>query len=392
MKRRFFYSSWTPRYLLALCITAFLFITITVTLQYIIETQKNSALMINRSGKQRMLVKEIALKGLQIVSNPLPGSEEGLKKEFLAAVEELRKIHNELIASVIPEIHELYFMAPTSLDSQVRQYIQGAVSFSKMPEPKGAEQKLTVDSLLISASGKLLESLDEATYRFQVESEQNILQMQRIVQLSLFLGIVVLIFQGLYIFRPMIHMIEKEKEKLIGLNEELDRQASTDGLTGVANRRHLDEFVKREWDRAVREKNTVSVIMVDIDFFKAYNDTYGHLAGDECLKQVARQLAKTAKRPADLVARYGGEEFAIVLPNTELPGAEVIAEACRKSVEELAILHGASSVGSVVTVSLGVAGSRETQCSAVAELFTGADRALYKAKQSGRNKVMVFGR
>ena len=187
-------------------------------------------------------------------------------------------------------------------------------------------------------------------------------------------------------------MIESEKEELINLNEALDRQASTDGLTGVANRWHLNEFVQREWARAVRENTTVAVIMVDIDFFKAYNDTYGHLAGDECLKRVARQLKNNIKRPADLVARYGGEEFAIVLPNTDVQGAEVIAENCRKSIETLAIVHGASSVSSVVTVSLGVAGSREAQCRAATDLFEGADSALYQAKQLGRNRVVVFGR
>ena len=190
----------------------------------------------------------------------------------------------------------------------------------------------------------------------------------------------------------MIRMIEKEKEELLSLNKELDRQASTDGLTGVANRRYLNEFVEREWARSIRENTMISVIMVDLDFFKAYNDNYGHLAGDECLKQVARQMKSNIKRPADLVARYGGEEFAIILPNTDVEGAEVIAEACRKSVEDLAIVHGASAVSSFVTVSLGVACSREAQCRAATDLFAEADSALYKAKQLGRNCVAVFGR
>ena len=392
MKKRFFTSPWTSKYLLALSITAFLFILITVTLHYIIETQKDSALMINRSGKQRMLTKEIALKGLQEVSDPDSASQEAVKKELLSAVEELQKNHNELILSSIPEIQDVYFGTSTSLDYQVRQYIDNAMSFANMPEPVGEKQKLYVDSILIPDSEKLLKSLDEVTYRFQIESERKILVQQRIVQISLLFGIFILLLQGIYIFRPMIRMIEKEKEELLSLNKELDRQASTDGLTGVANRRYLNEFVEREWARAVRENTTVAVIMVDIDFFKAYNDTYGHLAGDECLKRVARQLKNNIKRPADLVARYGGEEFAIVLPNTDVQGAEVIAENCRKSIETLAIVHGASSVSSVVTVSLGVACSREAQCRAATDLFAEADSALYKAKQLGRNRVVVFGR
>ena len=392
MKKRFFTSPWTSKYLLALSITAFLFILITVTLHYIIETQKDSALMINRSGKQRMLTKEIALKGLQEVSDPDSASQEAVKKELLSAVEELQKNHNELILSSIPEIQDVYFGTSTSLDYQVRQYIDNAMSFANMPEPVGEKQKLYVDSILIPDSEKLLKSLDEVTYRFQIESERKILVQQRIVQISLLFGIFILLLQGIYIFRPMIRMIEKEKEELLSLNKELDRQASTDGLTGVANRRYLNEFVEREWARSIRENTMISVIMVDLDFFKAYNDNYGHLAGDECLKQVARQMKSNIKRPADLVARYGGEEFAIILPNTDVEGAEVIAEACRKSVEDLAIVHGASAVSSFVTVSLGVAGSREAQCRAARDLFAGADSALYKAKQLGRNRVAVFGR
>ena len=392
MKKSFFSSPWTSKYLIALSITAFLFILIAVTLEYVIETQKSSALMINLSGKQRMLTKEIALKGLQEVSDPDSASQEAVKKELLSAVEELQKNHNELILSSIPEIQDVYFGTSTSLDYQVRQYIDNAMSFANMPEPVGEKQKLYVDSILIPDSEKLLKSLDEVTYRFQIESERKILVQQRIVQISLLFGIFILLLQGIYIFRPMIRMIEKEKEELLSLNKELDRQASTDGLTGVANRRYLNEFVEREWARSIRENTMISVIMVDLDFFKAYNDNYGHLAGDECLKQVARQMKSNIKRPADLVARYGGEEFAIILPNTDVEGAEVIAEACRKSVEDLAIVHGASAVSSFVTVSLGVAGSREAQCRAARDLFAGADSALYKAKQLGRNRVAVFGR
>ena len=392
MKKSFFSSPWTSKYLIALSITAFLFILIAVTLEYVIETQKSSALMINLSGKQRMLTKEIALKGLQVVSDPDSASKETLKKELLSAVEELQKNHNELTLSSIPEIQDVYFGTSTSLDYQVRQYINSAISFSHISEPVGEKQKEYVDSILIPNSEKLLKSLDEVTYRFQRESEQKIAEQQRIVRISLLLVLLILLLQGVYIFRPMIHTIEKEKEELLSLNKELDRQASTDGLTGVANRRYLNEFVEREWARSIRENTMISVIMVDLDFFKAYNDNYGHLAGDECLKQVARQMKSNIKRPADLVARYGGEEFAIILPNTDVEGAEVIAEACRKSVEDLAIVHGASAVSSFVTVSLGVAGSREAQGRAATDLFAGADSALYKAKQLGRNCVAVFGR
>ena len=131
------------------------------------------------------------------------------------------------------------------------------------------------------------------------------------------------------------------------------------------------------------------VAMIDLDDFKFYNDTYGHLAGDECLKKVAHALTEAVRRPSDLVARYGGEEFAIVLPNTDFPGMVLIAEACRKSVESLAIPHSGSLVSGVITISLGLAGITEEQRS-TESLFAAADSALYKAKNSGRNKVVVF--
>lgn len=392
MKNQFFSSPWTSKYLIALSITALLFIFLSATLEYSIETQKNSAFMINLSGRQRMLTKEIALKGMQIVYATDSASRGALKNEMLSAVAELQNNHEVLTLSPIPEIQELYFGQSASLEYQVRQYMHNAVALVNIPESKGEKQKEELASALIPESEILLQAFNEVTYRFQRDSERKIAEQQKIVRISLLFGLLILFLQGLYIFRPMIHTIEKEKEELLVLNKELDRQASTDGLTGVANRRYLNEFVEREWARSIRENTTMSVIMADLDFFKSYNDNYGHLAGDECLKQVARQIKNNIKRPADLVARYGGEEFAIVLPNTDVEGAVRIAEDCRKSVEGLQIVHAASTANAVVTVSLGVAGNWNAECHAATDLFAGADSALYKAKQLGRNRVAVFGR
>ena len=383
------HNPWTQKYLLALCSTAFLLVLITLTTHYNIELQKNNALIINQSSKQRMLVKEIALKSLQITSNPAPGTEEKLKYELLTALAQLQKSHSEMSRSEIPEVRKIYFSSPNLLDQQIRRYIDEGLFFGRMPVEVLAHPKTRVESLLVSASGELLTALDEITYLFQLESEQQTLTLLRIAQGSLVIALFVLLLQGLYIFRPMIHTIEKEKEKLVKLNEDLERQASVDGLTEVANRRHLGEFVKRELARSLREKTPLAVIMADIDFFKAYNDSYGHLAGDECLKKVAHALTEAVRRPSDLVARYGGEEFAIVLPNTDFPGMVLIAEACRKSVESLAIPHSGSLVSGVITISLGLAGITEEQRS-TESLFAAADSALYKAKNSGRNKVVVF--
>lgn len=160
-----------------------------------------------------------------------------------------------------------------------------------------------------------------------------------------------------------------------------------DGLTGLANRRHFDASLEKEWRRALREKAPLSIIMCDIDFFKKFNDTYGHQTGDDCLRAVAHVLEKGLRRPFDVAARYGGEEFVIIAPGTPLPGALAIAESIRSGIEALAIPHASSAAAPVVTISLGVASAVPAQDGAAAEILAAADLALYRAKGEGRNRV-----
>jgi len=176
---------------------------------------------------------------------------------------------------------------------------------------------------------------------------------------------------------------------LLLLNEDLRRIALSDGLTGIANRRYFDDFLEREWQRAKREKSSLALVMVDIDFFKAYNDTYGHIAGDDCLKMIARLLEAMPKRGIDIVARYGGEELAIVLPATDEQGAKIVAEKVRAGVENLGIEHKKSSISKNVTVSVGVAVMVPEQDAMAPCLIAAADQALYLAKEQGRNQVKV---
>jgi diguanylate cyclase (GGDEF)-like protein len=159
-----------------------------------------------------------------------------------------------------------------------------------------------------------------------------------------------------------------------------------DGLTGMRNRRCFDERLSSEWGRAVRNGSDLSVVMVDVDFFKRYNDHYGHQAGDLCLRQVASCLRQTLKRPGDLAARYGGEEFACLLPDTDLVGSMDLARQLGNAVQALNIEHAASSVASVVTVSLGVCSTSGNTPGSADELLREADGALYRAKAEGRNR------
>ena len=160
-----------------------------------------------------------------------------------------------------------------------------------------------------------------------------------------------------------------------------------DGLTGVYNRRHLDERLASEWARAVRSGTELSVVLLDVDFFKRYNDRYGHQAGDDCLRRLAACLKDSLKRPADLVARYGGEEFVCLLPDTPLAGGLALAEHLRDNVAALALEHADSAAASVVTVSLGVCCKPADTVGSAASLLRGADAQLYQAKAQGRARA-----
>ena len=169
--------------------------------------------------------------------------------------------------------------------------------------------------------------------------------------------------------------------------DELQRLSMVDGLTGIANRRRFDEVLEREWRRARRERYPLSLLMLDVDHFKAYNDHYGHLAGDDALRRVARAIEVNGRRPGDFVGRYGGEEFVCILPTSDAAGALAVGEQCRGAVEALAIPHAGSSVAAVVSVSIGVATIEPSGGDALATLLERADDALYQAKREGRNRV-----
>lgn len=173
--------------------------------------------------------------------------------------------------------------------------------------------------------------------------------------------------------------------------ELLHSLSMSDGLTGIANRRRFDEFLEQEWRRAMRDETPLSLVMCDIDYFKQYNDTYGHLDGDDCLKRVVEAISSKLRRPGDLCARYGGEEFALIISGTAVQSALSLAESVRAAVESLRIPHGSSSVSSVVTLSLGVAAITPQKGASSDELIAAADQALYQAKSEGRNRVRHSG-
>jgi diguanylate cyclase (GGDEF)-like protein len=190
-----------------------------------------------------------------------------------------------------------------------------------------------------------------------------------------------------YIRKPFNQAVVKARVKAhLELKMHRDK-LELDGLTGIPNRRRFDEYIETEWRMASRENSNISLIMIDIDYFKNFNDGYGHLSGDECLKKVAATLAKSVNRPMDFVARYGGEEFACILPGTDLNGAIYIAETMKKNIERLTITHDYSLIGNYLTISLGVATIVPSMHFSYNVLIEGADEALFMAKKSGRNRI-----
>lgn len=180
------------------------------------------------------------------------------------------------------------------------------------------------------------------------------------------------------------------EHKLRSTNQKLKNLAIVDRLTGIANRRKFDLKIEQEWFRLAREQAFLSLILIDVDYFKLYNDAYGHQGGDDCLKQVAQTISRTVKRPADLVARYGGEEFAIILPSTNSKGATHVANCIKNAIEELKIPHTNSTVADYVTVSQGIATTIPDPDSLFESLICLADVALYEAKERGRNSFVSY--
>ena len=180
------------------------------------------------------------------------------------------------------------------------------------------------------------------------------------------------------------HLAVKYYQDTLKINTDVDQ------LTQIANRRRFDETMTLEINKAKRTGTILSVLLLDIDHFKFYNDTYGHLEGDSCLKKVAAALSTSLKRPKDLAARWGGEEFACLLPNTNAKGAQNVAEVLREAIQNLSIPHKSSPVNEVVTVSVGVVASNPMDDNSFDNLLKRADEALYQAKESGRNRITLW--
>ncbi len=230
------------------------------------------------------------------------------------------------------------------------------------------EEKMISKAERLIDSGSFSTPEDENHYRELLEEYKVLYQhMKRIVRLS-----------------------DITQSKLKATTEKLNEISNIDALTGLYNRRYFDDALKKEWNSALRLKSSIVLIMIDIDFFKKYNDTYGHLQGDKCLKEVAEAIKNHAKRPRDIVVRFGGEEFMLLLPETKMDGAIRVAERILSGIENMKIEHSASPINQVVTVSIGVTSVIPDQNISVESVLEKADKALYTAKNDGRNCIRTI--
>ena len=270
---------------------------------------------------------------------------------------------NEMKAKC-PETYFLVLTGHATLDSAIKAIRIGVADFMLKP----CDDKQVIDRI-----GLCLEQLER---KWNVEK-----QTKELAEINKKLK------EEILLKNEIESQLRISRQELLAHNETLQKLSIIDPLTGVFNRRYLNETFAKEIKRAGREKSEIGFLIIDIDYFKLYNDTYGHQAGDECLKAVSNALDVHINRPTDFVARYGGEEFCVVLPGTGLQGSLQVAEALRKSIEDLKLEHGSSKVQNTLTISVGVSSGVPQFPFVYKDMISSADKALYLAKENGRNRV-----
>ncbi len=259
----------------------------------------------------------------------------------------------------------------------------GIDGFETCRQLKAAPSTQAIPVIFMTA----LNSIDDKLRGFEVGGVDYIPKPVQLAELHARVKTHLALYQLQKALQSEIHERKQAEAALFKANQELQRLAVLDGLTQVANRRRFDQYLHNRWREATAQP--LSIILCDIDFFKRYNDTYGHVAGDLCIQQIARSISRAVSREQALVARYGGEEFAVVLPATTLSEARTVAEAIQREVAALRLAHAASAASSVVTLSLGIACLHPSPQQEPSSLVAAADAALYRAKEHGRNRIEV---
>jgi diguanylate cyclase (GGDEF)-like protein len=367
----------TTGYILALGLLAALTIGIHLLLNQAVTELQHAGKVVNVAGAQRMLSQRIYWMTEEL------GHGTGDPEALTAAIDRFENSHRSLIygdlAAGLPrgvseDLRAYYFEKPHDLDVKVRQYIDLARSGLVL----GVDEYL-VEEMRPMAAADLLESLDAAVQAYENQVSENVAQLQDVQSLSVAAVILVLTLEAVFIFRPLVGRVRRYAAQLYDL-------ATRDSMTGLLNRRTFMEIANRSERERRRNPFPISIVMFDIDHFKAVNDTYGHAIGDDVIVRTA-SLAEEIGRDADLAARIGGEEFVVLLPHTELEGARIMAERLRVQIEAdtVAAPSGAPNKQVRWTISLGAVELADGET--IEAGMIRADALLYEAKNGGRNQV-----
>jgi diguanylate cyclase (GGDEF)-like protein len=386
-------------YLTALAILAALSLVEYATMDHLVRTQHDRARLIEQSARQRYLVQRIALLSQQLLSEREPGRRERLRAGLAEAGRQVRRSHDDIVhaggpydelAALTPEMREIYTQDPLRLEERIHAYLASVDSLASVPDQAFTEDNRHYGIVMIAASGETSALLDQVVARLVQSSEVSIQRIRNTAGLTLGATFIALVLVGALIFEPLVYRILRTRRMLEQVNRGLTRLSERDPLTGVANRRSFEARLDEEWRRASRDSSSLALLMIDLDHFKAYNDRYGHQAGDDCLQVITRDIKARLRRPGDFLARFGGEEFVVLLPDTDLSGAVTVAEDLRRRTVALSLEHNASPVAGVVTLSIGAAAAEPgEEYSRRRDLVAAADHALYEAKRGGRNQIRI---
>jgi diguanylate cyclase (GGDEF)-like protein len=383
------------RWVLALGLLAALSLGDQTLVQDHLLRQQADAQMLNLAGRQRMLALSLSREALALLSQlSSPAQGQARLAQAFATWEENHQALSRgggkwgLAAPSGEALDLLERQGPSrQAMAQAVNRLPGLLADSS-PGPALRDEVAKI----LSAGDEYVPLMDQLVSLLEEEARGRVQNLRRL-ELSLAGAyLLLLLAMALFIFIPMGRRLSQDLDLLTTAAQEMHDLSMQDGLTGVGNRRHLDERLAAEWRRAGRNGQPLSLVMLDIDRFKSYNDAHGHQAGDLALVKVAGAAAWAARRAGDLAARYGGEEFVLLLPATPRDGALALAEQLRQQVRALRMPHSASPAGGVVSISLGVAtfvpGSGQAPSpSEPTTLMDAADRSLYQAKQAGRDRV-----
>jgi diguanylate cyclase (GGDEF)-like protein len=380
----------TLRYVVALCLVAALALLSYGVFRHIGATIDRSAAITAVNGSQRLLIQRVLAQCLLLAAADDEEARRDIRAHLARAVDTLEANHARLLADLgdpgslaarSPELAVLYFKPPYELDRRMRFFLDATRTFYRSDAGRPALSDPKFLDVLAFGQDELLRDLGRVVQEYQRQAVGRLAILRR-VELATTVGMLGLLAAvGLCILRPMVRRICADRERLEGANEALTELAVTDQLTGAYNRLKFNQVMEHEVKRTSRYAEPLSVIMFDIDHFKAVNDTYGHAAGDDMLRELTRRV-HAAIRAVDWLFRYGGEEFVVAAPHTGRTQAAVLAEKLR------ALVAGAPfPFGIAGSISLGV--TEFAPGETVEELMQRVDAALYEAKNSGRNRVVV---